>query len=87
MGPLVANQSIPSVSIPGATMPAVAVQTINHQAAGLDLGCANCSTAAVALKDAASPIPKWAVILGGLTFVAIVVSILGAVAGRRPRRS
>lgn len=88
--PVVAGRTQPTTSIPGVTMPAVQVQTINHQAAGLDLGCTNCSTTQIALKDAATTIaniPTWAKVLGALTFFAIVTSILAALAARRSRHS
>lgn len=82
----VAGRTQPTVAIPGVPGPGVSVQTINHQAAGIDLGCTNCSSAQVALRDAATSvanIPTWAKVLGVLTFTALVVSILAATASRR----
>lgn len=84
--PMVAGRTQPTADLPGSIMPAVQVQTINHQAAGLDLGCANCSTAQIALKDAATTlatIPTWAKVLGALTFFAVITSILAALAARK----
>lgn len=82
----VAGRTQPTVAIPGVPGPDVSVQTINHQTAGIDLGCTNCSSASVALRDAATSVsnmPTWAKVLAGLTFLAVVVSIIAAIKSRR----
>lgn len=85
--PMVAGRTQPTTDVPGsAFMSAAPIQTISHQAAGIDLGCSNCSTAMQSLKDATASalnIPTWAKVLSVLTFFALVTSILALASRKR----
>jgi hypothetical protein len=81
----VAGRTQPTVAVPGLPANQVSIQTIGHQAAGIDLACAGCSSSAVALKDITTPgLPMWAKVLMGLTAVSLVLTIVN-LAARRSR--
>jgi len=59
------------------------LNTINHQAAGIELGCTGCASESLQLKDAGTALPAWAKVLTVMVAIGIVLAIVNAVAGSK----
>lgn len=60
--------------------PPAPLQTISHQAAGVELGCADCAQHTLGEVKA---LPLWVKLLAGLGIVGTLFTIISAVARRR----
>lgn len=79
MQPAAMGPTLPSYPSPPPAPPAP-LQTISHQAAGVDLGCASCGQSSLGDIKAW---PTWAKVLAGAGGLTVIIAITAAIARRR----
>lgn len=63
------------------------LNTINHQAAGIELGCAGCTSQTIQLRDAGTALPMWAKVLAVMAAIGIVLAVVNVIASVKDRRA